>query len=111
MKPGKPRTKGNRAVVGLPSTARRGNPGEASRGAAVARARRAFQEAHDVRVWALELEMYTELVGLPAGASRDQVAHRLDHATLDELEAWTAATKRLGMIDTLAAATPARRAS
>jgi len=71
------------------STARKGNPKAASRGAAVARARTAFHEAHDTRVWAMELLMYAELIGLPVGASRDEIAARLDNASLAELEAWT----------------------
>lgn len=71
------------------STARKGNPRSASRGAAVARAKAALGDAIDRRlnldVEAMELAMLAAVTGIP----NSEVRARLNTATLDELEAWT----------------------
>jgi len=73
------------------STARKGNPRQASRGAAVARAKAALGDAIDRRLQidleAMEFAMLAGVIGVPA----DEVPGRLNSATLDELELWTRA--------------------
>jgi len=71
------------------STARKGNPGQASRGAAVQRAKVALGDAIDRRlnldVEAMELALLAGVLGVTAGAVRA----RLAGATLAELQDWT----------------------
>jgi hypothetical protein len=75
------------------STARKGNPSEASRGAAVDRARRLLGDALDER---LRLEQQSveewelDTLATLTGIDRSQLRERLAVATLEELETWTA---------------------
>jgi molybdenum cofactor biosynthesis enzyme len=73
------------------STARKGDPLQASRGAAVKRAKAALGDAIDLRlnldVDRMELDLLAAVTGLPRGDVRE----RLAVATLEELEQWRAA--------------------
>jgi hypothetical protein len=73
------------------TTARKGNPLSASRGAAVRRAKRALGEAIDARldldVERMELALLASLIG----TAMESVRARLDAATLGEVLAWTEA--------------------
>lgn len=71
------------------STARAGNPKQASRGAAVDRAREAFYAAHDERIWRMERRMYAELIGLELTAGDEEIMAKIGSASIEELEAWT----------------------
>lgn len=74
-----------------PTTAQAGNPKEASRGAAVKRAKAALGDAIEVRL-ALDFDLIAfDLLGKVIGCERDEVKARLDIATLADLESWTKA--------------------
>lgn len=76
-----------------PSTARRGNPHQASRGAAVRRAKLALADAIDLKLSydreAAELALLAKVMG----CSVDSARARLTSATLEQLERWTRAVE------------------
>lgn len=81
----------------MTSTARTGNPGHASRGSAVARAKRALGDAIDAR---LDLEAIAveqremEILGEVIGCSADDARLMLESATLENLETWIESVKQ-----------------
>lgn len=73
------------------STAKKGNPLQASRGAAVKRAKLALVEAIDLRLNLDWDRMELDLLAAVTGIGRGEVRARLAVATLEELERWRAA--------------------
>lgn len=71
-------------------TARRGDPQNASRGAAVTRAKRELGDAIDalrnINIERMEFELLVEVIG----CSLEEVEARLNTATLGELKEWIA---------------------
>lgn len=73
----------------MTSTAKNGNPTQASRGAAVKRAKAALGDAIDAKlnldIEAMELRLLADTIGCDAAFVRGM----LDAATLKQLEEWT----------------------
>lgn len=75
------------------STAKKGNPLQASRGAAVRRAKKALGDAIDARLHLDRERMELDLLAAVTGLPRGEVRARLDVATLEELGRWLAAVE------------------
>ena len=79
-----------------PSTARKGNPSQASRGAAVRRAKAKLGDTLDKVLEPKIDDLYYSALSVVIGCSASEVPSKLSVASLSELEAWTEAVSSIG---------------
>lgn len=72
------------------STAKSGNPREASRGAAVNRAKRELAAAVDAMLIEIEFSLYADVMGVKP----TEVQERMNGATINDVLNWTEAMER-----------------